>query len=91
MVRKYLQKWAKVGRIYFHSRQLTANLSEGLRRLHFDRDDDVFVAVASKTSSGWLVAEESDYSDQVITFLSGYGVRVIHCETAKTEIDRPFR
>ncbi len=40
-----------------------------LNRLHFDSSDLKFVAVASKTSSRLLVAEESDYTEEVKNYL----------------------
>ena len=85
MVNKLLIRLGKDNQIRYVSGQLTNRIERGLRRLGFDSDDDVFVAVATRTSTGRLVAEESDYSDTVVGYLSSQGVRVIDCETALAE------
>ena len=58
--------------------------------LHFDRDDLPFVAVASKGISKFLVADESDYTEEVRSFLaSTLGVTAFHSSSAlrKTQTD----
>ena len=86
-VQKIVDRFVSRNKVIYYSGRLTASIARGLRELGFDVDDDVFVAVAHRTSSGWLVAEESDYSGAVIDFLSGYGVRVMECNAAQSEID----
>ena len=85
MVNRLLIRLSKGNQIRYVSGQLTNRIERGLRRLGFDSDDDVFVAVATRTSTRRLVAEESDYSDTVVGYLSSQGVRVIDCETALAE------
>ena len=85
---RFLKDLAFRRRVLYLSGSLSQRISSGLRNLAFDVDDDVFVAVAHRTSSGRLVAEESDYSGAVIDFLSGYGVRVMDCNAAQSDIDR---
>ena len=75
-------------RVNYRTGRLGANISRGLRELRFDTDDDVFIAVAIRTPTGSLVAEESDYTPDVISFLSSHGVRVMDCQAAKAEVDR---
>ena len=86
MVNRLLIRLGKDNQIRYVSGRLTNRIERGLRRLRFDSDDDVFVAVATKTSTGRLVAEESDYSDPVVDYLSSQGVRVIDCGTALAEV-----
>ena len=86
-VQKWVSRQIARGRVMYYSGGLTINLSRGLRELHFHDDDDVFVAVATRTSTGALVAEESDYTQTVISLLSEHGVRVMDCEAAKIRID----
>jgi len=87
-VGKLLNKFTTRNRIHYVSGELSQQLSAGLRTLRFDIDDDVFVAVASKTTSGQLVAEESDYSCPVVAFLAGHGIRVLDCLSASAEVNR---
>ena len=87
-VGKLLNKFTTRNRIHYVSGELSRQLSAGLRTLGFDNDDDVFVAVASKTTNGLLVAEESGYSDSVVYYLSEHGVRVVDCMFASTEVNR---
>ena len=85
LVYRFLQSFASRGRVRYVSGRLTNRMSRDLRNLHFDPDDDVFVAVASISSSGRLVAEETDYSVTIVDYLSNRGVRVINCEVASSE------
>ena len=85
VVQKFLKKFADDGKIQYKSGRLVDRMSRKLRRMRFDADDDVFVAVAHGSSSGRLVAEESDYTDSVIDYLASQSVRVINCVTALAE------
>lgn len=53
-----------------------------LRNLQFDEDDLVFVGIACHSSSGFLVAEESDYTAEIIDLLARHGVKVLDCQCA---------
>ena len=81
-VYRFVQKFISRGQILYVSGRLTNRLASRLRSLHFDSDDDVFVAVATRTSSHRLVAEESDYTDPVVEHLQTVGVYVVDCRTA---------
>ena len=85
MVNRLLVRLAKDNQIRYVSGRLKIRNTRGLRRLGFDADDDVFVAVASRTSTGRLIAEESDYSATIVDYLLSEGVRVINCEVALAE------
>ena len=87
-VSKLLAKFVSRGRVHYVSGHLSARIYNRLRSLEFDDDDDVFVAVAGRTLSGLLVAEESDYSPQVVDYLSDQAVRVVDCALAKAESSR---
>ena len=82
MVNRLLIRLGKNNQMRYVSGRLTNRIERELRRLRFDSDDDVFVAVASRTSTGRLVAEESDYSTSVVDYLASEGIRVINCEVA---------
>ena len=84
-VHKFLKKFEDDGKIQHVSGRLVERISRKLRLMRFDADDDVFVAVAHRSSSGQLVAEESDYTDCVIDYLGSQSVRVINCEAALAE------
>ena len=59
-------------------------------RLHFDRSDLVFVALAAEGPDKVLVAEESDYTPEVKEYLAGeLGVSVLTIEKA-LESSRSF-
>ena len=85
MVNRLLIRLGKDNQIRYVSGQLNNRIERGLRHLRFDSDDDVFVAVATRTSTRRLVAEESDYSDPVVDYLLSEGVRVINCEVGLAE------
>ena len=85
LVYRFLAMLASRGQIRYVSGSLNNRIARGLRRLSFDADDDVFIAVATRTTTHRLVAEESDYSDTVVDYLVSEGVRVIDCEAAATE------
>ena len=87
-VYKFVKKFISRDQILYVSGRLTNRVSSQLRSLHFDPDDDVFVAVATRTSTHRLVAEESDYNDSVIEYLSSVGVQVIDCTAASAEARR---
>lgn len=84
-VHKLLRKFVKGGRVVYKSGKLTNRISRKLRLMNFDTDDDVFVAVAYRSSSRRLVAEESDYTDSIIDYLESEGVRIIDCKVALAE------
>ena len=88
LVFKYLIDIEKRGWFRYVSGRLSNRTAAGLRRLGFHDDDDVFVAVAARSSDGLLVAEESDYAPPVVAFLAQNGVRVMDCLTTRAEIDR---
>ena len=51
--------------------------------LHFDRDDLPFVAVSSKGISKFLVADESDYTDEIRNYLTcSLGITVFDSSSA---------
>ncbi len=85
LVYRFLKTFASRGQVRYVSGRLINRLSTELRRLGFDSDDDVFVAVATRTSSGRLVAEESDYTDSVVDYLSSEGLQVLDCQAASAE------
>ena len=87
-VYKLLARFVLRGHVRYVSGRLSNRINRGLRSLGFHDDDDVFVAVASRTSSGLLVAEESDYSQPVVDFLVGHRIRVVDCISASAEVDR---
>ena len=84
-VRRYIQRFTFRGQVRYVSGSLYNRIYNRLRALRFDADDDVFIAVATRTTTHRLVAEESDYSTSVVDYLASEGVRVINCETAVTE------
>ena len=85
---KLLGKFSTRGRIRFVSGGLSDSTYTGLRTRGFHDDDDVFVAVTSNSSSGLLVAEESDYSQPVVEFLLERGIRVVDCAFASAGVNR---
>ena len=87
LVYKFLGMLASRGQIRYLSGQLPRGIDVGLRALGFDIDDDVFVAVTSRTSSGLLVAEESDYCQPVVDFLLEHRIRVVDCVFASREVN----
>ena len=87
-VHRFLRNIINQAKIRYVSGSLTNRITGGLDSLHFDPDDHVFVAVAHATrgdSVGKLVAEESDYTDSVIEYLSNQGVQVMDCQAALAE------
>ena len=85
---RFLKDFFNQAKIRFVSGRLINRLTGRLDSLHFDPDDHVFVAVAHATkgdSMGKLIAEESDYTDAVIEYLSGEGVLVLGCQAALAE------
>ena len=87
-VYKFVKKFISRDQILYVSGRLTNRVSSRLRSLRFDLDDDVFVAVATRTSTHCLVAEESDYNDSVIEYLSSEGVQVVDCRAAVDQARR---
>jgi len=83
---KILKQLATRGQINYVSGNVPRNLSEGLDSLRFDIDDYVFVGVTSRSADRVLVAEESDYSPDVVRFLSDHGISVINCSAARIKI-----
>ena len=87
-VHRFLKDFFNQAKVRYVSGRLTNRLTGGLDSLHFDPDDHVFVAVAHATkgdSVGKLVAEESDYTDSVVEYLSSQGVQVMDCQAALAE------
>lgn len=83
---KILKQLVTRGQINYVSGNVPRNLSEGLDSLRFDIDDYVFVGVTSRSADRVLVAEESDYSPDVVRFLSDHGISVINCSAARIKI-----
>lgn len=75
--------WRKMmrrgGKFYYLSNTVPSNHKSHLRdKLGFDSSDLKFVGVASRTHLGYLVAEESDYSQPVCDYVAtGLGVTVL--------------
>lgn len=69
-------------RIEFKKGDIPARLKSRLNDLRFDNDDHPFIAVASRTGSGKLVAEESDYTAVVRAALTKAGIAVLDCTAA---------
>ena len=83
-VAKFLAEFEMQRQVYTISGRLTNRMTNQLRALAFDPDDYVFVAVAHNAPDSRLVAEESDYTTDVVSYLSGEGVSVLDCiEAAK--------
>ena len=90
-VHRFLKNFVNQAKISYVPGRLTNRITGGLDLLHFDPDDHVFVAVAHATkgdSVGKLVAEESDYTDSVIEYLSSQGIQVMDCQAALAEARR---
>ena len=84
-VSKVLRNLVNQAKVRYVSGSLINRITGRLDSLRFDPDDHIFVAVAHATrgdSMGHLVAEESDYTDTVIEYLSREGVRVMDCQAA---------
>ena len=87
-VSKFLKSFVNQAKVRYVSGSLINRITGRLDSLRFDSDDHIFVAVAHGTkgdSVGHLVAEESDYTDTVIEYLSGEGVQVMDCQAALAE------
>ena len=80
-VYRFFRNFVNQAKVRYVSGRLTNRLSIGLDSLRFDPDDHVFVAVAH-VSKGRLVAEESDYTEAVVEYLSNEGVQVVDCQVA---------
>ena len=87
-VYKFLNSFSKRGKVLYLSGRLANRLTNGLRHLQFDPSDYPFVAVAKRDSTHLLVAEESDYTESVVEYLSGEGVQVVDCAAALAEAAR---
>lgn len=81
---KFINKFARTGQTRFVAGNLTRRVTARLRAIGFHDDDDVFIGAASN-SSGALLAEESDYTLQVVSILSEHGVVVMNCVRAAIE------
>ena len=81
---KFINKFARTGQTKFVSGYLTRRLTARIRAIGFHDDDEVFIGAASN-SSGALLAEESDYTPEVISILSEHGVVVMDCARAGIE------
>jgi len=69
---KLIRKWVQeviLKLAHWRSGKLTLSHQRALQNLKFDKGDWVFVAVASRTQSKLLVAEESDYTSKVKEYL----------------------
>ncbi len=80
-VYRFFRNFVNQAKVRYVSGRLTNRLSSGLDSLRFDPDDHIFVAVAY-ASKGRLVAEESDYTEAVVEYLSNEGVQVVDCQAA---------
>ncbi len=83
---------SRSNKVYFRTGKLSnQHESELIERLRFDRSDLVFVALASEGPDKFLVAEESDYTPQVKSYLAAeLNVSVLTIEEA-LEIARTSR
>ena len=81
-VAKFLAEFEKQHRVHSISGTLDSRIANALRDMGFDRDDEVFVAVAHNTPGSRLVAEESDYTARVVAYLATEGVAVLDCAGA---------
>lgn len=81
-VAKFLAEFEKQRQVYSISGTLNNRIANRLRAMGFDRDDEVFVAVAHNTPGSRLVAEESDYTPAVAEYLATEGVAVLDCAGA---------
>ena len=91
----YARRWlsymaSRTGKMTWFDGQLPNRHTNALLNLlGFDRDDLVFVAVASKGSSKLLVSEDSDYDEPVNKYLKDeLGVTVYRIEGALTRVDQ---
>lgn len=68
-----LRKWVRACAdklAVFYTGKLNSRQKQALNDLSFDRDDWPFVGVSSRTESGNLVSEDSDYTSKVTEYLS---------------------
>lgn len=65
------------GNVSQFSGKCTQAVSSKLAELRFDSDDHPFVGVAYRCNGDILVAEESDYSEPVRSYLASIGIRVV--------------
>ena len=83
---KWLGYLTARGQVRQVSGDLPNSIYRGLRSLKFDVDDDVFIGVTTRTTDKHLLAEESDYSPEVTSFLSDHGISVVDCVAACARI-----
>jgi hypothetical protein len=91
----YARTWlsymaSREGKLTWFDGQLSnRHVSALLNRLGFDRDDLVFVAVASKGSSKLLVLEDSDFNEPVTEYLKDeLGVTTYQIEDARVRAEQ---
>ncbi|MCH7929778.1 MAG: hypothetical protein IIA01_04660 [Proteobacteria bacterium] len=91
----YAHKWlsymaSRAGKMTWCDGRLSDGHTAALiDRLGFDRDDLVFVAVASKGSSKLLVSEDSDYDEPVNKYLKDeLGVTTYRIEDARIRAEQ---
>ena len=83
---RLLRQLFKNDKILYVSGELASHIERHLTALAFDPDDYVFVAVAHNAPDSLLVAEESDYTTDVVSYLFGEGVSVLDCAEAAREV-----
>jgi len=69
IVERWLVDVVNKGRILKYSGKLPSKHKRKLDKLKFDNDDHAFVGACSRSSSKRLVAEESDYTQEVRQYL----------------------
>lgn len=70
-MRKALNKWFSAIRIRYFSNCLDSKCRTKLTKLKFHQDDWPFIGICIKSNNKKLVAEESDYTDEVKEYLEG--------------------
>ena len=81
--RRALSKWYRSMRVRIYSNCLDEDCKRRLEEFEFDQDDWPFVGVCKKSNDKNLVAEESDYTDEVKNYLiSDLGINVLSVQNA---------
>jgi len=81
--RRALSKWYRSMRKRIYSHCLDEDCKRKLEEFEFDQDDWPFVGVCVKSNDKNLVAEESDYTDEVKNYLiNDLGINVLSVQHA---------
>ena len=90
---EFIRKWvveAADKLAQMRSGRLSERHRRGLERLKFHQKDWVFVAVCSRIDGRMLVAEESDYRDEVRAYLNAeMGISVLSVVDSLNRVDQP--